>query len=209
MKRILVLASATFFVLTSCRTAQVETGPETGGVFTQTRASLPAGTTIVAELDNTLSAEDNEVGDRFSMTVKDDVMNGSTVVVPEGSKINGRITGLKDSSRNDDQAAIRVDFDNISIDGRAYALNAEVTDVDTDFLDRARTGDVSRRAGIGAAAGAVLGAVIGGSLKDILVGGVLGAGAGTIISLGMGDVENTLPRGTDLTLRTTQRIALR
>jgi hypothetical protein len=78
--------------------------------------------------------------------------------------------------------------------------------VDVSTTDRA-TGDVREKAAVGAAAGAVLGAVIGGSLKDILVGGVLGAGTGTIISLGMGDLEASLPQGTEMTLRSTTRVA--
>ena len=67
-----------------------------------------------------------------------------------------------------------------------------------------------KKAGIGAAAGAVLGAVLsGGELDKILVGGALGAAAGTVISLGTGDVEGVLPAGTRMTLQTTRTVALR
>jgi hypothetical protein len=69
-------------------------------------------------------------------------------------------------------------------------------------------GDTIEKVGAGAAAGAVVGAIIGGSLKDILVGGALGAGAGTIISLGTGDQQNSLPAGSELDLRVTQRVAM-
>jgi hypothetical protein len=63
---------------------------------------------------------------------------------------------------------------------------------------------------VGAAAGAVLGAIIGdGDLRDILVGGALGAGAGTIISLGRGDIAHELPAGTHMLLQTTDRVELR
>ena len=102
-----------------------------------------------------------------------------------------------------------MNFESISWNGRSYPFSAEVTNVDIDLEDRANIPGVAKKAGIGAAAGAVLGAVIGGDLKDILIGGALGAGVGTVISLGMGDVEAALPESADLTLRTTQRIALR
>jgi hypothetical protein len=209
MQRIFAAAAAVAFAAAGCstNTARVETGPET--ISTQVRSTVPPGTTILTELDNTLSAKDNKVGDRFTMTVKEDVMNGSTILVPKGSTISGRVTGVDPISSEGDQAAIRLDFESLNINGRSHSLNAEVTDVDVGLTDRARSGDTRRDAAVGAAAGAVLGAVIGGSLKDILIGGVLGAGAGTIISLGRGDVESQLPRGTDMTLRTTQRIALR
>jgi hypothetical protein len=41
------------------------------------------------------------------------------------------------------------------------------------------------------------------------VGGALGAGAGTIIALGMTDDQARLPAGTVMTLETTQQVALR
>jgi hypothetical protein len=56
----------------------------------------------------------------------------------------------------------------------------------------------------------VLGGILsGGDLDKILLGGALGAAAGTVISLGMGDVEGVLPAGTNLTLQTTRVVGLR
>src|SRR5690606_1288005 len=96
----------------------------------------------------------------------------------------------------------------IQIRDRTYPFTADVIET------RPRvTRDESRileRAGIGAAAGAVLGAIVtGGELEGILVGGALGAGAGTIIALGVGDVDPELDEGSVLTLRTTRNVQLR
>jgi hypothetical protein len=209
MARKLVAAAIALLVGTGCSGPTFETQP---GVLAAPPpgvgdAIVPTGTQLVAELDETLTTKSNKVGDRFTVTVKDDVMLDNAVVVPQGSKITGRITGIDDSDRIGDQAAIRVVFESITINNASHAFSAEVTEVDVDLTDRVRTGDVTEKAAIGAAAGAVLGAVIGGGLKDILVGGALGAGAGTIISLGMGDVEAALPKGADLTLRVTQRVS--
>ena len=67
-----------------------------------------------------------------------------------------------------------------------------------------------RKAGIGAAAGAALcGILSGGDLDKILIGGALGAAAGTVISLGMGDVEGVLPAGTTMKLQTTRIVGPR
>ena len=55
----------------------------------------------------------------------------------------------------------------------------------------------------------MLGAIVsGGDLDKILLGGALGAAAGTVISLGMGDVEGVLPAGTTMQLQTTRTVAL-
>lgn len=206
--RTFVAATAAVVLLTGCRTASIQSdtaapAPPPGAAA----AVVPTGTQLVVELDETLTTKSNRVGDRFTATVKEDVRVGSNVVAPAGSKVAGIITGVDDSDRIGDQAAMRLAFESITVNGRVHAFNAEIMEVDVDLTDRARVGDVREKAGIGAAAGAVLGAVIGGSLKDILVGGVLGAGAGTIVSLGLGDVEAALPAGTDITLRTTQQVS--
>jgi hypothetical protein len=46
-------------------------------------------------------------------------------------------------------------------------------------------------------------------LSRILLGGAIGAAAGTIISLGVDEVEALLPAGTRMTLQTTRSVALR
>ena len=202
MKRTLAAAAVALFALAGCSTAQVETEP--GAVVPAppglAAPIVPTGTQVVAELDETLTTKTNQVGDNFTATVKEDVTVNNDVIVPAGSKISGVITGIDPTDRIGDQAALRVAFESITVNGRVHAFAADITEVDVDIEETARVGDVTEKAGIGAAAGAVLGAVIGGSLKDILIGGVLGAGAGTIISLGVGDVEAALPQGTDLTL---------
>lgn len=92
--------------------------------------------------------------------------------------------------------------------GRTYPLSAEVVDTEARVVgERRRAG---RGAIAGATAGAVLGAVISGvELESILRGAAIGAGAGTVISLGLGDVDATLPAGSDMTLRTTAPMRLR
>jgi hypothetical protein len=207
-----MLAGATLvvFAVTGCRTAQVESEatpmPPPAGAAS---AVVPTGTVLETELDQSLSAKDNRSGDTFTATVTEDVAVGGNVVVPKGSKVMGRVTGVDGSDRVGEQAAIRIAFEGVEINGKTHAFNAEVTEVDVSVGDRTRIGDTREKAGVGAVAGAVLGAVVGGSLKDILIGGALGAGVGTIISLGVGDVESALPAGTQLTLRTTQSIAAR
>lgn len=210
MVRMLAGATLAAFALTGCRTAQVESDatpmPPPAGAQS---SIVPTGTVLEAELDQTLSAKSNRSGDTFTATVTEDVAAGGRVVVPKGSKVMGRVTGVDASDRVGEQAAIRLAFEGIEVNGQTHAFNAEVTKADVSTTDRARIGDTREKAAVGAVAGAVLGAVVGGSLKDILIGGALGAGVGTIISLGVGDVESALPEGTTLTLRTTQVIAAR
>jgi outer membrane lipoprotein SlyB len=174
-----------------------------------TADALPTGTVFNARLDQRLSATESNVGDRFTATVTQPIVaaNGH-VAVPEGAQIHGVVTGTQAPERSGDQAAIRVNFERLTFQGRSVPFNANVVDTDArlqqDRLARAATGAV-----IGGATGAVLGAVIGGELRDILIGGAIGAGAGTILSLGLGNVEPALAAGTVLTVQTNQHVALR
>ena len=103
-----------------------------------------------------------------------------------------------------------MDFERIEINGQSHPLSAKVTATNLQTRGGDTRNETLRKAGIGAAAGAVLGAVLsGGELSKILVGGALGAAAGTAISLGVGDVEGVLPAGTKMTLQTTSTVALR
>jgi hypothetical protein len=173
--------------------------------------SLPSGTTLDITLDQEIGTKSSKVGDIFSATVTNAVMaqNGATAV-PAGSKVYGKITGLDNSDRVGDPAAIRVDFEKIVVNGTTHPLYAKVTATNLETRGGDTRNETLKKAGIGAAAGAVLGAVLsGGDLDKILLGGVVGAAAGTVISLGMGDVEGVLPAGTVMKLSTTQTVVLR
>ncbi len=173
--------------------------------------TLPSGTTLDITLDQEIGTKSSKVGDTFSATVTNAVVaqNGSTAV-PAGSKIYGKVTGLDNSSRVGDPAAIRVDFERIVVGGMTNPIYAKVTATNLETRGGDTRNETLQKAGIGAAAGAVLGAILsGGDLDKILIGGALGAAAGTVISLGMGDVEGVLPAGTKMQLQTTRTVALR
>jgi hypothetical protein len=200
-----VLASA---CSTSGQTASVVPDPVVQPAPPPPNASyIPAGTVLTTRLENELSTEDTDVGDTFTVTVVNALVagNGETVI-PAGATITGLVTGI---GEKDDHTAVRLNFTRINIDGASHPFSANITS--THALDADRdTDDIVRAAGVGAAAGAVLGAIIGdGDLRDILVGGALGAGAGTIISLGRGDIAHELPAGTHMLLQTTDRVKLR
>ena len=172
--------------------------------------TLPSGTTIDVRLDQELGTKSSKVGDTFTATVVNAVVaqNGATVV-PAGSKIYGKVTGLDNSERVGDAAAIKIDFERIEVAGTSHPLAAKVTATNLETRGADTRNETIQKAGIGAAAGAVLGGILsGGDLDKILLGGVLGAAAGTAISLGMGDVEGVLPAGTTMTLQTTRTVGL-
>jgi outer membrane lipoprotein SlyB len=200
-------------LLAGCaRQASVES---TGDVAISANAtdsrSIPSGTTLEVTLDNEIGTKSSKVGDAFSATVTNAVVatNGATAV-PAGSRIYGKVTGLDNSDRVGEPAAIKVDFERIVVNGVSKPFYAKVTATNLATRGADTKDETIRKAGVGAAAGAILGGILsGGELDKILLGGALGAAAGTVISLGMGDVEGVLPAGTTMTLTTTRTVALR
>ena len=172
--------------------------------------SLPTGSVLTVSLDQQVGTKTSKVGDTFSATVADAIVasNGQTVV-PAGAKVYGKVTGLQDSNNAGQKAAIRLDFERININGveRPFEANITTTQLKTEGEDSKN--ETLKKAGIGAAAGAVLGAVLGGGdVSKILGGAAIGAAAGTVISLGTGEVDAVLPAGSKMTLQTTQQVTL-
>ncbi|HEY9515399.1 MAG TPA: hypothetical protein VIQ74_06910 [Gemmatimonadaceae bacterium] len=212
MYRPLAVIAMTLLATAGCaRTASVESSGEV--VPTPLPANsdnVPVGTTLKVKLDQTLGTEQSRVGDRFTATVVEPLQTTEgDVVVPRGAVVHGTVTGLHASEHTGDQAAIRLDFDTLTINGRGYAFDANVTS--TDLKTQGDTRDETlKKAGVGAVAGAALGAILGtGDLGKIALGGLLGAAAGTAVSLGAGDVQAVLPEGTNMTILSTQMVALR
>ncbi len=208
MNRKTTIPALALVALVGCSTTNVQSSPapERANAIPRDATALPAGTTFEVEMDETIGTENSKVGDEFRAHVKDAVVatDGSTVI-PEGARVTGIVTGLAEAE-DDNPAVIRLDFTTLGFGGRTYSLDASIVDVDVSLWESVR--GAGKEAGIGAAAGAALGAIIGGDLLDILVGGALGAGAGTAIALGLED-HAALPEGADLTIRTNERLALR
>src|SRR5690606_2425125 len=209
MRRITALAVASLFALGACSSADIEPGPTVQPAPLPSANAIPRGTVMNVRLNETLSVDRSEVGERFTATVITplETTDGRTVV-PAGSSVSGVVTGVDPSTRRGDIAAIRVNIDRLQVGNRSYPFTAH--EIDTQPRLTSRESPSLGRAAIGAAAGAVLGAIItGGDLEGILVGGALGAGAGSIISLGVGDIDPELEKGSVLTLRTTRNVSLR
>ena len=206
-----MLAMAAVVASSACaRTTTVESAGEVATATPVNANSLPTGAVVNVTLDQPVGTKTSKVGDTFSATVVDAIVasNGQTVV-PAGSKVYGKVTGLQDSDNATQKAAIRLDFERINVNGVERPFEANIATTELQSVKEESRNETLKKAGIGAAAGAVLGAVLGGGdVSKILGGAAIGAAAGTVISLGGGDVEAVLPAGSKMTLQTTQQITL-
>lgn len=163
---------------------------------------VPTGTTFAVHLDEGLATDENEVGDPFSATLSDPIvdMNGQ-VLLPAGATVRGRVTGLEKSDRVGDSAVIRLAFESVSFEGRSYPLQATVVEANPERRTRTSTAQSAGKVAAGAAAGAIVGQVLGKNTRSTVTGAVVGAAAGTAIALGTADVDAVLPAGSRMVIR--------
>jgi hypothetical protein len=197
----------------ACATGtQVTAGGEVAPVRPIDSSWLPAGTSMSARLDQSIGTASSHDGDTFSATVVNPVYaQDGSVAVPAGSILHGHVTGVHGAKIPGEQSVIRLAFDDLQMHGRTYPLTASISNVAVEKQSTAPNSSTTTRAAVtGAAAGTVLGAVIsGGELSKIITGGLLGAAAGTVISMGTGGTENVIPAASTLSVRTNEDVRIR
>ncbi|HXD47863.1 MAG TPA: hypothetical protein VN600_03770 [Gemmatimonadaceae bacterium] len=209
MKTIALVFSAAALAACASTANVASSSGEVGSVTPVNAATLPIGGSFQATLNQSIGTTSSHVGDQFTATVSSPLIasDGETVV-PAGATVTGHVTGLHSGSVVGEQSVIRLDFDRLDMNGRSYPFDASVSNVRA--TNQVNKNGATKGAVTGAAAGAVLGAIIsGGELSKIITGGLLGAAAGTVISLGTGDVQAVIPAGSSMTLTSTTNVNLR
>jgi len=171
--------------------------------------SVSAGTLMRVSLDEELSTETSNVGDRFTVTLLGPVTDAAGLPIPAGTKIEGEVTALEVSGSAGQQAMIRIDFGHLLLDGESYQVALTVTEANATTRGRKSTEEKAVTIGAGAVVGGILGRVIGGNATGTIIGGVAGAAAGTAIAMGTGDVDAVLEEGSEMTLRVEETFTVR
>ena len=152
--------------------------------------TIPRGERLRVRMNNTISSKTARVGDTFTANVTESVYSeNGVVVIPEGSRLTGRVDSVIAARKGGKPGTIDVSFTQVRIpNGTVRRINGSLTDLDSDDAKSDNEGTASgdrmknRKIifiGGGGAGGAVLGGAIGGG-KGALIGGLLGAGAGLL-----------------------------
>lgn len=210
LRRLCVFAALFALLVPACRTATATSSdPDSQtvqGPITST-SQIPENTELRVSLNQKLDTESTQKGDTFSATLLKPLMSETgEVVVPATASVSGQVTGVAPSTSANEQAAIRLDIQEIRFDGRAYPMSADITE--TGVESHSDSGELRTGAAVGGVTGLALGAIIGRSVTSAVVGGILGAGAGTAVSLGTGTTNAELPAGSTMTLRTTRAVPI-
>jgi hypothetical protein len=167
---------------------------------------VPAGTTLVATLDQPINASAVRQDDRISLTVRT-----APTANLEGAVIEGYVTSAP--ARSGNRVSLSVDFDQIRLrNGRTSPFVGDIQRLvdpngrEIKFTSErvepssGRTTDKAiQRGAIGAAIGALIGALAGGG-DGAALGALIGAGGGAATVL-LDNSTSTLPRGTEFTIR--------
>jgi len=177
------------------------TGRETGRTTSAPLNEVPVGTELDVRLQTRLSSDNAQVEDRFTATTMVDLKSDNRVLIPAGSVVRGVVTGVDKAGRVERRGRLVLNFDQLTVNGRSYPINATVTEAIESEGIRGEVGKI----GAGAGVGAIIGGILGG-FKGALAGILIGAG-GTVAATEGKDVE--LPAGTVLRLRFDSPVTIR
>lgn len=164
-------------------------------------ATVPMGTSMSLTLDETLSTERNTVGDAFTATLRNDLVDaGGDVVVPAGATVRGRLTRVDPSGGAGETGMIRVAFEAVSFAGRSYPIEATIVRANPRRSNRSALQE-QEQAATAAASTAVTGRILGSDVRSTLRSAALTGTAGTTIALGTTDVPVVLPAGSEMVIR--------
>ena len=176
---------------------------------------LAEGARIRVRLLTRLSTSDSEKGDVFRSRVASDVLQNGQVLIPAGAEIEGRVVDVS-SGRTGGHGSMRLRPETVTLpDGTKYRIDAQVSGTPGAHARMGEEGVVRadsrlKKDGIeyggAVGAGAVTGAVLGGPV-GALAGTIIGAGAVTVHLL-VDHPQATLEPGTTLLFTLTEPLNL-
>jgi hypothetical protein len=164
---------------------QAAQSPQAGAnVNTSPTHTLANGATINVTTSRTITSRSDEAGQSLMTTVDADVKNSAgRVVIPAGSKVELVITEIspaKSRSAKDGSLTLRVA--NVTVAGKTYPLDAEVTSVSHTLKGRGVTAGEVEKTAAGTAVGAIAGTIIGGNSKGTIIGAAVGTAGGAVVA---------------------------
>jgi hypothetical protein len=159
--------------------------------------TLAAGTLIEATMSDSINSRHDKAGKTVTARVAHDVKDrAGHVVIPAGSSVKLTVTALAPAENKSSKDG-KLDFEvnSVTVNGRIYALEADVDPVEHVLKGRGVTGGDVAKVGAGTAIGAIGGRIIGGNTKGAVIGGLVGAGAGTAVAVQTADRDVVVSPG--------------
>ena len=165
--------------------------------------TVPELTPIHVTLDQAMTSKENRPGDHFDATVSEPVIIDGKTAIPRGARAEGVVVDAERSGRLMGRARLRLALERVDVGEQAY-------DLQTTSSTRIG-GDHKKRnwalIGGGAGGGALIGAAAAGG-KGALIGGPIGAAAGTTVAWMTGHKDIRLRPETPVTFRLAEPLTI-
>jgi hypothetical protein len=165
--------------------------------------TLPQQTPIHVTLDQSVSSDQSQPGDHFTATVAEPVVVDGKTVIPQGSHAEGLVVDARKSGRLMGRARLQLALQTVEVSGQQY-------DVRTKSATRIGGNHKKRNwalIGGGAGGGALIGAAAAGG-KGALIGGPVGAAAGTTVAVLTGKKDVKLRPETRVTFKLAEPLTI-
>lgn len=161
------------------------------------------GTPIRLVLTGGVSSQTATVGDRVEAELSEAVLVDGQVALPEGARLSGRVTEAVPLRKVGGRSRLALAFESVRIDGRDVPITA--------FFAREGKSETPRDTAT-IVAGTAIGTILGNQAKKNdrgkILGGVVGAAAGTAVAVATEGERIELPAGTELRLTLRQPVTV-
>jgi hypothetical protein len=165
--------------------------------------TLPDQTRIQVTLDQALASDQSRPGDHFEASVVEPIVADKKTVIPQGAHVEGVVVDARPSGGLRGRARLQLELTSVEVAGRSYEIRSS-------SLRKVGAGHKKRNwawIGGGGAGGALIGAVAAGG-KGALIGGPIGAGAGTAAAYLTGKKDIHLAPETQLTFELAEPLTI-
>jgi hypothetical protein len=149
---------------------------------------VPAGTSVVVRMGNTIDTKTANPGDSFTGTLAHSIAVNGEVAIPAGAGVAGTVVDSKSPGRFKGEGVLSITLTSISVHGVPTTIQSSTYTQSV----KGKGKRTAVMAGGGTGAGALIGGLAGGG-KGALIGGLVGAGAGTAGAAFTGNKDLQIP----------------
>jgi hypothetical protein len=140
--------------------------------------TVPAGTSLLVRMIDSVDSDKNHVGDRFRASLEQELAVDGVVVAPKGADVYGRLAEAKEAGHFEGKSQLKLELTDLLVNGSLQPIVSG----DYEASGSSRGANTAKKVGVGALAGTVIGALAGGG-KGAAIGAGVGAGAGAAVQV--------------------------
>lgn len=202
LSNLLAVTICTFVAMAFSGSA-VRAGFPAGNAASEKSIQVPAGTTLVVRMIDSVSSKTNKVGDTFTASLEQPLVVSGTTIAPKSTKVHGKLQKVKSAGKIKGKSELRLTLTGIDINGTTRSLVTGEYGVQ----GKLRGSETAKKVGIGVAVGGAIGAIAGGG-KGAAIGAGVGAGAGTAVQVLTQGQQINVPSETVLNFTIAQPVTL-